>query len=417
MWNGKVARREKKLTARQVAAAKTPGKIGDGGGLWLFIGPSGGKSWVYRYALHGKAREMGLGPWPAVSLEAARKATLDARGQVAAKVDPLREKQAHLLKQKASQAKIMTFQQCAEAYMAAHRKGWKNPKHAAQWEQTLSAFAYPVVGKLPVQNVELAHVMKILEPLWSAKPETASRLRGRIESVLAWATVRGFRHGDNPAAWRGRLSELLPARAKVKPVEHFAALPYERIGAFVAALRQQPGTAALAFEFLILTATRTGETIGARWQEVDFDKEIWTIPAARMKAGKEHRVPLSARALEILKAVAPLRDSSDFIFPGAKPKKPLSTMTFLMILRRLGVAVTAHGFRSTFRDWAGETTAFPREVIEHAMAHQLKDQAEAAYSRGTLLEKRHRLMQAWAQYCGTVRDEKGAVVPLLARNA
>ena len=293
----------------------------------------------------------------------------------------------------------MTFDGCAKAYIAAHEAAWRNPKHRQQWTNTLATYVSPVIGQLPVAAVDTGLVLKVVEPIWSKKPETASRVRGRIEVVLDWAKVRGYRDGENPARWRGHLDHLLPAKSKVRKVEHHAALPYAQVGAFMVGLREQPGIGARALEFLILTATRTGETLGAIWNEVDIAARLWTIPAARMKAGKDHRVPLSDAALTVLKQMHAIRHS-DYVFPGGRDRRPLSEMALLMLLRRMERGnVTAHGFRSTFRDWAAERTSSPREVAEAALAHAIPDAVEAAYRRGDLFDKRRKLMAAWAEYC------------------
>jgi integrase len=307
----------------------------------------------------------------------------------------------------------MTFREGAETYIAAHKAGWKNPKHAAQWPATLATYVYPVFGDLPVQAIDTGLVMKALEPIWTAKPETATRVRGRIESVIDWATARGYRQGENPARWRGHLENLFPKKSKVRRVEHHPALPYDEIGAFTASLRGQGGIGARALEFLILTAARTGEVIGARWDEFDLAQKVWTVPAERMKAGKEHRVPLSAPALAIVEAMRETRES-EFVFPGGKRGKPLSNMAMLKLLKRMGRDdLTAHGFRSSFRDWAAESTGFPSEVVEMALAHMVGDKVEAAYRRGDLFAKRRQLMEAWARYC-EARRVSGDVVNLSA---
>jgi integrase len=300
---------------------------------------------------------------------------------------------------KLEKARAMTFRQCAEAYIDAHKASWKNEKHAAQWPSTLETYAYPVIGNLSVQSVDVALIRKILDPIWNQKTETASRLRGRIETVLDWATVAGYSKGDNPARWRGHLDKMLPGRAKVQKVQHHAALPYSQVGAFMAALREQDSTAAAALEFAVLTAARTGEVIGATWNEIDLDAGVWTIPAERMKAKKEHRVPLPRPALALLKRLHKAR-SGRYVFPGLKSDAALSNMAMLQVLRRMGRAdLTVHGFRSTFRDWAAEQTNFPREVCEQSLAHSLPDKVEAAYRRGDLFEKRCKLMDAWASFC------------------
>jgi integrase len=400
-----MGRQIEKLSALNVSRAKARGYLGDGGGLYLQVSASGSKSWVFRFKDHGRLREMGLGSLHAIGLGEARKRATACRQMRLDGTDPIAVKKAGKLKAKLEAARAMTFQQCAEAYIEAHKAGWQNAKHAAQWSSTLKTYAYPVFGSLPVQTVDLALIAKVLEPIWKTKTETASRLRGRIERVLDWATVRGYRQGDNPARWRGHLDQLLPARSRVQKVQHHAALPYAEIGQFVADLREQDTTSALALEFLILTATRTAEVIGATWSEVDLDAAVWTIPAGRMKAKKEHRVPLSKPAPTILKRLHKHR-TGEFVFMGAKPGKPLSNMALLTLLERMGRSdLTVHGFRSTFRDWCAECTHFPREVAEHALAHSLPDKVEAAYRRGDLFEKRRRLMAAWALYCGTIEHE------------
>lgn len=385
----------------------------DGGGLYLQVTESGAKSWIFRFMLNGRAREMGLGPLHAVSLSDARTKATECRRLRVDGFDPIEARKVERDKARLAAARALTFKDAADAYINAHQAGWRNAKHAAQWRSTLDAYAGPVFGSLPVQDVDVSLIMKVLEPIWATKTETASRIRGRIEAVLDWATVRGYRRGDNPARWRGHLENLLPQRSKVQRVEHHRALPYGEIGAFMGTLRQQDGVAAVAFEFLILTATRTSETIGARWDEVDIDHAIWTIPADRIKAGKEHRVPLSAPAIAILKRLNKIRQG-DFVFPGGKAKKPLSNMALLALLKRMRRAdLTAHGFRSTFRDWTAERTNYPREVAEMALAHTVSDKVEAAYRRGDLFEKRRRMMEEWARYCGAARP--GNVVAIRAR--
>jgi integrase len=290
----------------------------------------------------------------------------------------------------------MTFRQCAEAYIAAHQDSWKNPKHRTQWPNSLAAYVYPVFGDMPVDAVDLDLVIKALEPIWKTKTETASRVRGRIEAVLDWAAVRKFRQGDNPARWRGHLQKLF---ARKKDTVHHAALPYDELAGFLEALRKQEETAARALHFAILTAGRSGEVLGVRWDEIDLDEQVWTIPASRMKAGKEHRVPLSKEALAILAEQQKVREG-DFVFAGSKAGRPLGPNAMTSVLRHIGRGeLTVHGFRSTFRDWAAEQTNFPREVCEMALAHAVSNQVEAAYRRGDLFRKRHQLMEAWARYC------------------
>jgi integrase len=422
-----------KLTARKVEGIKSKlreNEIGkndvgmhhDGRGLYLQI-TLGGASWVLRYMLNGKAREMGLGPLADFGLQDARAKALDARRLRYAGIDPIEHRRAERAARALSEAKGVTFKECSESYIAAHRPGWRNAKHADQWEATLGTYAAPVIGALPVQAVDTALVLKVLEPIWTTKPETASRLRGRLENILDWAKVRGFREGENPARWRGHLDKLLPASGKVRKVEHHAALPYAELPEFMTALRAQEGVSARALEFAILTAARTGEVIGARLNEISEREKVWTVPGERMKAGKEHRVPVSARAFAIVSGIdrpatgeqgkEAQSEAGAFVFPGGKPGAPLSNMAFLMLLRRMGRDdLTGHGFRSTFRTWAAERTNFPREVIEAALAHTMGNKVEAAYQRGDLFEQRRRLMEAWAEFVSKAPADTAKVVSL-----
>ena len=412
-----MGRHVEKLSALAVSRAKARGYLGDGGGLYLQVSTSGAKSWVFRFKDRGRLREMGLGSVHAIGLAEARKCATACRQMRLDGTDPIAVKKAGRLKAKLEAARAMTFRQCAEAYIEAHKAGWQNAKHAAQWSATLKTYAYPVFGALPVQAVDVALIAKVLEPIWKTKTETASRLRGRIERVLDWATVRGYRQGDNPARWRGHLDQLLPARSRVQKVQHHAALPYAEVGQFMAELREQVTTSALALEFLILTATRTAEVMGAIWTEIDLDAAVWTIPAERMKAKKEHRVPLSKPALAILKRLHKHR-AGEFVFMGAKPGRPLSNMALLMLLERVDRSdLTVHGFRSTFRDWAAERTSYPNHVVEQALAHTIGDKVEAAYRRGDLFAKRRKLMDEWARYCAKPAPVTAAsnVVPIGAR--
>ncbi|WP_175963667.1 tyrosine-type recombinase/integrase [Burkholderia pyrrocinia] len=396
-----MARAINKLSATQVNKLTKPGLYGDGAGLYLQITQGGVKSWLFRYMKNGKARGMGLGPLHTISLADARTLALAARKQLLDGIDPLDAKEKHRASTKAAAAKTKTFDQCAEAYVAAHRSGWKNAKHADQWANTLETYASPHFGTFAVSVVDTALVMKALEPIWKEKTETASRVRGRIESVLDWATVRGYRTGENPARWKGHLDNLLPKRSKVHKVEHHPALPYGEAPVFMTELRKLDSVSAKALELLILTATRTNEVLGARWDEFDLDASVWTIPADRMKAGKEHRVPLSKAAIRIFTAMKTTR-LSDYVFPGQRKGLPLSNMALLQLLKRMNRNdLTAHGFRSTFRDWIGETTHYPREVAEAALAHLIKDKAEAAYARGDLFYKRAAMMQDWCDYLAT----------------
>jgi integrase len=393
-----MARTIGKLTALAVDKAKRRGYYGDGGGLYLQVSASGARSWVFRYKENGRQHEMGLGALHTISLAEAREKARDCRRTRFDGTDPIEARKATRARAKLDAATAITFQQCAESYIASHRVGWRNPKHAKQWPTTLSAYVYPVFGKLPVQSIDVGLVMKAVERIWTAKPETASRVRGRIESVLDWATARGYRQGENPARWRGHLENLLPKKTKVRRVERHAALPYAKLPEFMTELRQQEGVGAKALEFAILTIARTGEVMGAKWSEIDLEARLWTVPAARMKAGREHRVPLSEPALAILAAMREIREG-DFVFPGGKANRPLSNMAFLMLLRRMGRGgLTAHGFRSTFSDWCSERTNFASEVREMALAHAVSDKVEAAYRRGDLFDKRRQVMDVWANF-------------------
>ena len=410
-----MTRASARLTALKVERAKKPGMYADGGGLYLRVTPEGARNWVLRYMLDRKPHWMGLGPLALCSLAEARARALEARKQRHDGIDPIAARRAERARLRLDASKAITFKQCAETYIAAHRAGWRNPKHAAQWSATLATYAYPVVGGLPVQSLENGLVLRVLEPIWTAKPETASRVRGRIEAILDWAAVRGYRTGENPARWRGHLDKQLPQKTKVREVAHHAALPYAELPAFLPTLRAQVGVSARALEFLLLTAARTGEVIGARWSEIDLIDKVWTVPAGRMKAHREHRVPLSPQALAILCDMQADRRDDDrtFVFPGHKAGAPLSNMALLMLLRRVGRAdLTAHGFRATFKTWASERTAFQREIIEVALAHLMSgDKTEEAYWRGDLLSKRRRLMEAWGSFCSEPR-RAGEVLPL-----
>ena len=402
------------LTPLAVKNAK-PGRHADGGGLHLLVKESGARSWVYRFMLKGKARDIGLGAASGpetISLATARDKAAALRLQVKAGVDPLAERQREaseaLASAQAAQIAGITFKAVAEAYVAANEASWRNDKHRQQWRNTLASYVYPVMGELPVADIGTAHVLKILEPIWQGKPETASRIRGRIETVLDAAKARGYREGENPARWRGHIAQILPARSRLTRGHH-KAMPYEAVPAFVSAIRAREAMAALALEFVILTATRTNEVLGATWAEVDLDKAIWTVPATRMKAGKEHRIPLSPRAVEILEAVKPL--GKDSLFPADKGGK-LSTMAMAMLLRRMKLECTVHGFRSGFRDWAAECTGYAHEVCEMALAHVIGNKSEAAYRRGDMFDKRRRLMADWATYCASGGAAGAKVTPI-----
>ena len=405
-----------KLTAKEVGSAKTPGLYGDGKGLWLRVGHGAGKSWVLRYMIRGRAHEMGIGSYSDYSLSEARERARHYRKLIKDEgVDPIERRRARRDADQAARAKTMTFKECADSCIKAHSAGWRNPKHAAQWPSTLETYVYPVFAALPVEVIDTALVMRAIEPIWTTKSETASRVRGRIETVLDWAKARGYRDGENPARWKGHLENLLPQKSKVRRVEHHAALPYVELPGFMAELRSQNGVAARAFEFMILTAARTSEVIGARWEEINLAERLWMVPAKRMKAGKEHRVPLCDRAIEILEEMQKIREGS-FVFPGGKAGRPLSNMPFLMMLRRMGRGdLTAHGFRSTFSDWCAERTATSSEVREMALAHAVSDKVEAAYRRGDLFEKRRQLAAQWGRFCASP-PTAGEVVPLAPGN-
>jgi integrase len=404
-----MAKTIEKLSDLRVRYLKKRGFYSDGGNLYCRVVSDTSRSWMFRYALHGKSRDMGLGGYPEISLADAREHARECRALLRRGVDPIEHRRAQRGAQRVTEAKTKTFDDCVRGYVADHEAAWGNAKHRAQWATTLATYASPVFGKLPVAAVDDGIVLRALKAIWYDKPETASRVRGRIESVLDWARVHGYRNGENPARWKGHLDHLLPARAKLRRVEHHAALPYAEIGAFMAALRKHNDVAAQALEFTILTATRTGEAIGSRWDEVDFNAKTWTIPAERMKGSKEHRVPLSAAALSLLKRLHEGR-TSEFVFPG-KPGRPLSERAMLRLLERMSrTDATVHGFRSTFRDWAGEVTSFPNHVVEMALAHAVSSAVEAAYRRGDLFEKRRRLMDAWAGYCTLVSG--GEVTPM-----
>lgn len=412
-----MARPLHRLTARTVESVKQRGYYADGGGLYLQVSATLTKSWVFRFARDGKAREMGLGPLNAVSLAMARELAANCRAKLQLGQDPIEERSADREAARLKKARTVTFKSCAVSYIDAHRAGWKNSKHAQQWENTLETYAFPKLGTLSVSTIDTAAVLSVIEPIWVAKPETASRLRGRIELIIDWAKARGYRSGENPARWKGHLDKLLPARNKVAAVKHHPALPYAEIGEFIAALREQEGVSARALEFTILNASRTNEVIGAKWEEVDLDDKVWIIPAERMKGRKdmrqEHRVPLSAAAVAVLKQMQ-LMPQGAYVFPGRNSDKPLSNMSMLATLERMGRDdITVHGFRSTFRDWAAEMTSYPREVAEMALAHVVADKVEAAYRRGDLFEKRRRLMEEWAGFCSAVQKKAGKkIIPI-----
>ena len=400
------------LTAKKVEREKRPGRYRDGHirGLYLQIGPTGGKSWLLRFERDGRERWLGLGPLSVVDLRTARERARAARLLLLDGIDPIDHRKAEKAKLAAAKAKLLTFREAAELYFDQHERKWKNAKHRQQFLSTLKV-VYPVLGNMAVADIDTPAVLRAIEPYWLTKTETMSRTRARIEAVLDWATVRGYRTGDNPARWKNHLSEVLPARGQVAKVNHHAALAFAAVPAFMAELRQREGVAARALEFAILTAARTGEVIGARWDEISFEDKTWLVPAGRMKGGREHRVPLSGRAIALLRAL-PTEDGNDFVFLGTRGGSGLSSMAMPQVLQRMNRGdITVHGFRSSFRDWASETTNFPNHVVEMALAHAVGNVVEAAYRRGDLLAKRRQLAEAWSRFT-TSPPPAGAVLPM-----
>jgi integrase len=419
-----MARQLNRLDSKFVENTSTPGRFADGGGLYLQVTANKTgvtKSWLFRYQRGGTtSREMGLGAVSLnkrdglVTLKMARDKALAVRQQLSAGDDPLVRRMAERSAKRLEAAKAITFEQCAEQFLDDNQAEWKNPKHRSQWKNTMVTYAYPVFGQLSVADVDTALVLKALRPIWTSKTETATRVRGRIESVLNWAKVHGYRDGENPARWRGHLENVLANPSKVAKVKHHSAMPYTGLPAFMGELRGKTSMSARALEWTILCASRTGEVIGAEWSEINIADKVWTIPAARMKMGAEHRVPLSDRAIDILKAL-PREDK--FVFPGATAKRPLSNMAMLELIRGMqGKGATVHGMRSTFKDWASEQTSYPNELTEMALAHAIENRVEAAYRRGDLFKKRTRLMAEWAKYCASPpqADRQGNVVDMRA---
>jgi integrase len=412
-----VARYLHRLTATAIANLRAKGLHPDGGGLYMRLTANGTRSWIFRYTSAGKTRDMGLGPYPTVTLGKARELAIECRRQRQDGRDPIA---ARVNKRAAAAVKGLqatTFKACAEQFISSHEIGWRNTKHRQEWRRTLATYVYPSFGDVPVGDVTTEHILSALQPIWSTKTETASRLRGRIEAVLAFAKACGMRTGENPAQWRGHLAQILPARARMKDVRHHRAIPYRELPDFLRRLRQSRSIiAARALEFLILTAARTGETQGARWDEVDFEQYMWTVPGARMKAAREHRVPLSHRAIGILKELVETRQN-DFIFPGMRQGRPIGIVAMARQMREIRGDITIHGFRSAFKDWCAECTNTPNFVSEAALAHVIADKVEAAYRRSDLLKKRRRLMEQWAAYCCAQSPATGQILSLPRRSA
>jgi integrase len=403
-----MARTLNRLSAVKIQKTKAPGMYADGGGLYLRVAEGGSKQWIYRYVTNGRPRDMGIGPVHVLTLTEARERAREASKLRLDGIDPIAHKHAQRAAAVVAAASAMTFRQCAEGFILDNEASWSNVKHRLEWERSLAKYAFPVIGNLPVAAIDTPLVLKVVKPLWQRVPKTASKVRGRIENILGWATVHHYRSGDNPARWQGHLEHALPA---VGIGEHHAALPYADVPAFMTKLRQQTGVPAKCLEFVILTAARLGEALGATWNEVDFEARTWTIPGARMKGGKEHRVPLSAAALALLRELHAIRQS-DYVFVGAYPGKVIGKNGPLKLLNELtGTSATVHGFRSSFRDWAAERTSFPREVAEAALAHAVPSQVEAAYRRTDFFDRRRRLMDGWAEFCNKPAAS-GKVVPI-----
>jgi integrase len=397
-----------RLSNLKVERAKRPGMYADGGSLYLRVAEGGSKQWIFRYTVNGRNRDMGLGPVHTLTLAEARERATEARKLRLDGIDPIANKRARVAALRAADAKAKTFADCVKGFIEDNESSWTSVKHRRQWETSLIKYAYPILGSLPVAVIDTPLVLRVLKPIWDAKRETASRLRGRIENVLGWATVHHYRSGDNPARWNGLLEHALPAVVKG---DHHAALPYTQVASFMQALRKDTGIVARALEFITLTAVRLGEATGATWDEIDLEAKTWTIPASRMKADQEHRVPLSDAAISVLKTVREIRQS-DYVFAGFKPGRPIGGDALRELIKKLaGDDVTVHGLRSTFRDWAADCTSFPNEVAEMALSHAIPSAVEAAYRRGDLFEKRRRLMEAWAEFCAKP-NATGKVVAL-----
>ncbi len=391
-------RKAAELSPLSISRLKESGLWAVGGvaGLYLHVNDRGARSWILRVVVGDKRRDMGLGGYPDIGVADARQKAREARLKIEQGVDPILLRKQAKSELMALQATDKTFEQAAGEYIKIHAESWSNDKHRKQWERTLTAYAFPVVGKLSLRHIRQEHILKILEPIWTTKTETATRVRGRIESILDWAKVKGLRSGENPAAWKGHLDHMLPAPTRLKNVEHLAAVPVRDMPGFMVKLREAAGTAAQALEFLILTAARSGEVRGITWQEVSLEDALWVVPAERMKMKKEHRVPLSDRALSILKS-QPRIDENPLVFPALRGSQ-MSDATMSAVLKRMGIDATVHGFRSSFRDWCGDYTNYPRDLAEQCLAHGADDPVEAAYRRGDALERRREIMNEWSKF-------------------
>lgn len=403
-------KKAKELSALEVKRLTTPGRhaTGNVAGLLLVVKESGAKSWILRTVIAGKRRNIGLGGYPEISLAQAREKARNIKDQIEQGIDPVEQKRATRRALAKQQTEKMTFSKAAQLCHEKKSSEFSNEKHKKDWIRSIETYANPVIGDMPIDEIELPHILKIFEPIWQERTETATRLRQRVETVLTWATVAGHRTGDNPARWKGHLEAILPKPTKIKKTSHFKALPWQEIGAFMQELRNRDGMGARALEFIVLTAKRSGEVRLATWEEIDFENKAWSIPGERMKNGKPHTVPLTDDAIKLLKAL-PRFEGSPYVFPAARGG-PLSDMTISAVCKRMKVDAVPHGFRSTFRDWAAENTSFPREVCEQALAHTIENKVEAAYRRGDLFEKRRRLKDAWASFCNKVQKDNKAIV-------
>ena len=391
-------RKAAELSPLSISRLKEPGLWAVGGvaGLYLHVNDRGARSWILRVVVGDKRRDMGLGGYPDIGVADARQKAREARLKIEQGVDPILLRKQAKSELMALQATDKTFEQAAGEYIKIHADSWSNDKHRKQWESTLAAYAFPVVGKLSLRHIRQEHILKILEPIWTTKTETATRVRGRMESILDWAKVKGLRSGENPAAWKGHLDHMLPAPTRLKKIEHLTAVPVREMPGFMVKLRQAAGIAAQALEFLILTAARSGEVRGITWEEVSLDDALWIVPAERMKMKKEHRVPLSNRAVDILKS-QPRIDGNPLVFPAPRGSQ-MSDATMSAVLKRMNVDATVHGFRSSFRDWCGDYTNYPRDLAEQCLAHGADDPVEAAYRRGDALERRREIMNEWSKF-------------------